>query len=326
MFKIFLLSALLLAGCLPASDKASLPMNTVQAVLEYRIAAQLGEGAFWNHETRELYWVDIEGKLLHIYDPATRTDRTFPTPSRIGTVVPAGPEEAVIALKDGIYKIDTRTGAISLFCPLEADLPGNRFNDGKCDPAGRLWAGSMDLGTTNPTGALYRIDQDGKAVKMLDSITISNGIVWTSDEKTMYYIDTPTRKIRAYDYDNASGNISNERVAVAVADTLGFPDGMAIDEQDKLWGGMWGGRCVARFDPLSGQLLSRIEVPALNVTACAFGGPNLDTLYITTASVDMTEEEQRAFPSAGAIFKAVPGVKGVKSALFGRGQLHPPGF
>ena len=317
MFKNLLLPALLLASCVSPSDKASLSMNTIQAELEYRITAQLGEGAFWNHQTQELYWVDIEGKLLHIYDPATRTDRTFPTPSRVGTVVPAGPHEAVIALKDGIYKIDTRNGAISLFCSLEADLPDNRFNDGKCDPAGRLWAGSMDLGTINPSGALYRIDPDGKATKMLDSITISNGIVWTSDKKTMYYIDTPTRQIRAYDYDNASGAISNERVAVAVPDTLGFPDGMAIDEQDKLWVGMWGGHCVARFDPLTGQLLSRIEAPALNVTACAFGGPNLDTLYITTASTDMTKEEQLAYPGAGAIFKAVPGVRGVKSPFFG---------
>ncbi|MBK6901933.1 MAG: SMP-30/gluconolactonase/LRE family protein [Saprospirales bacterium] len=292
-------------------------MNTQQAVLEYQIAAQLGEGPFWNHQTRELYWVDIEGKLLHIYDPVIRTDRTFPMPSRIGTVVPAGAEEALVALKDGIYKINTRTAMISLFCSLEADLPDNRFNDGKCDPAGRLWVGSMDLGTTRPTGALYRIDPDGKATKMLDSITISNGIAWTSDQKTMYYIDTPTRQIRAYDYDHASGDISNERVAVEVPRALGHPDGMAIDEEDKLWVGIWGGHCVARFDPRTGQLLSRIEVPALNVTSCAFGGANLDTLYITTASTDMTEEEQLAYPIAGALFKAVPGVRGVKSAFFG---------
>ncbi|MDV7396857.1 SMP-30/gluconolactonase/LRE family protein, partial [Arthrospira platensis SPKY1] len=104
---------------------------------------------------------------------------------------------------------------------------------------GRLWVGSMDFGTTNPTANLYRVDGDGMATKMLDSITISNGIVWTSDRKTMYYIDTPTGQIRAYDYDNATGDISNERVAVNVPDTLGHPDGMAIDEADMLWVGMW---------------------------------------------------------------------------------------
>ncbi len=307
------LPILLLAGCV----QAPVSMQDTQAVLEYRIAAQLGEGAFWNHQTNELYWVDIEGKTLHIYDPATGANRSLATPSRVGTVVPAQDGQAVIALEDGIYLIDTQTGAIRPFCPLEADMPGNRFNDGKCDPAGRLWVGSMDFATTNPTASLYRVDPDGKATKILDSITISNGIVWTSDRKTMYYIDTPTRQIRAFDYDNATGNISNERVAVAVPDILGFPDGMAIDEEDMLWVGIWDGGCVARFNPKTGHLLSKIEVPAHNVTACAFGGENLDTLYITTASLDMTEEEKRRYPDAGSIFKAVPGVKGVKSPFFG---------
>jgi len=291
-------------------------MQPDKAVLEYRIHARLGEGAFWNHRTRELFWVDIEGRLLHIYDPATKTDRSFPTPSRIGTVVPSGRREAVIALEDGIYKINTRTGAIRLFCPLEADMPETRFNDGKCDPAGRLWVGSMDLATMSPIASLYRVGPDGKAAKMLEGVTISNGIVWTSDGKTMYYIDTPTGKIRAYDFDLATGNISNERVAVEVPASLGSPDGMAIDEEDMVWVGMWNGNCVVRFDPKTGRLLSKIEVPAHNVTSCAFGGKNLDTLYITTAREDMTPEEAAAFPDAGSLFKAVPGVKGVKSPFF----------
>lgn len=308
-----LLTLLLLAGC----AQAPTPMQNTQAVLEYRITAQLGEGAFWNHKTRELYWVDIEGKTLHIYDPATGANRSLATPSRPGTVVPAQDGQAVIALEDGIYLIDTQTGDIRPFCPLEADMPGNRFNDGKCDPAGRLWVGSMDFATTNPTASLYRVDPGGKATKMLGGITISNGIAWTSDSKTMYYIDTPTRQIRAFDYDNATGNISNERVAVEVPDTLGFPDGMAIDEEDMLWVGIWDGGCVARFNPQTGQLVSKIEVPAHNVTACAFGGANLDTLYITTASLDMTEEEKLRYPDAGSIFNAVPGVKGVRSPFFG---------
>lgn len=317
MYKYLAFFLLLATGCLPRPEKTSDEMKHIQATLEYRTPARLGEGAFWNHQTGELYWVDIEGKQLHIYNPATKTDRFFPTPTRVSTVVPVDEQKAVIALEDGIYLIDTRSGAISPFCPLEADLPGNRFNDGKCDPAGRLWVGSMDFGTTHPTAALYRVDPDGTATKMLDSITISNGIVWTSDQKTMYYIDTPTGKIRAFDFDNSSGNISNERVAVEVPESLGYPDGMTIDENDKLWVGIWNGNCVAQFDPLTGQLLSRIEVPAHNVTACAFGGPHLDTLYITTASEDMTEEEKASFPDAGSIFKAVPGVKGVKSPFFG---------
>ena len=314
MLKYTPILLLLLSACSSSPEKEAGP---IKAILEYRTPARLGEGAFWNHQTGELYWVDIEAKLLHIYNPATRTDRSFPTPSRVGTVVPANEQEALIALENGIYKINTQSGAVTPFCPLEADLPGNRFNDGKCDPAGRLWVGSMDLATSNPTASLYRIDTNGAPTKMLDQITISNGIVWTADQKTMYYIDTPTGQIRAYDYDIASGTITNERVAVEVPESLGYPDGMTIDEEDMLWVGIWNGNCVAHFDPQTGQLLSKIEVPAHNVTACAFGGPDLDTLYITTASEDMTEEEKRTFPDAGSIFKAVPGVKGVKSSFFG---------
>ena len=309
-----LLLILVLLGCSDADHKA----EKMEAVLEYRISSQLGEGPVWNHKTGELLWVDIEGKLLHIYNPATGVNRSLPTPSRAGTVVPSGDDEVLVALEDGIYTMHTQTGQTQLFCSIEADMPWNRFNDGKCDPAGRLWVGSMDFGVTNPTANLYRVDADGKATKMLDSITISNGIVWSGDQKTMYYIDTPTGVIRAYDFDVTTGEISNGRVAVAVPESLGAPDGMAIDEEDMLWVGMWNGNCVARFNPLTGELISRLEVPAHNVTACAFGGKDLDTLYITTAALDMTEEEAAAFPDAGSLFIAVPGVKGVRSPFFGK--------
>jgi sugar lactone lactonase YvrE len=150
----------------------------------------------------------------------------------------------------------------------------------------------------------------------LDSISISNGIVWTKDKKTMYYIDTPTLEIKAFDYDDVTGAISNPRVAVQVNDSLGYPDGMAIDENDKLWVGMWNGNAVICFDPITGEMVSKIEVPAHNVTSCAFGGKNLDTLYITTAREDMSDEEHAKYPLAGSLFKAVPGVKGVKSTFF----------
>jgi sugar lactone lactonase YvrE len=298
------------------TEKSIKPMDPTKAVLAYKIDAQLGEGAFWNHLTQEFFWIDIEGKLFHIYNPATKTNRSFPTPSRIGTVVPSGDQEALIALEDGMYTINTESGEIKLFSAVEADIPENRFNDGKCDPAGRLWVGSMHLGQSSGKASLYKIDHDGTATKMLENITISNGIVWTSDQKTMYYIDTPTSKIKAFDFDKASGMISNERIAVEVPISLGYPDGMAIDENDRLWVGMWNGNAVAHFDPNTGKLISKIEVPAQNVTACAFGGANLDTLYITTASVQMSPEGKIAYPDAGSVFMAIPGVKGVKSPMF----------
>ncbi|MFT5801183.1 MAG: sugar lactone lactonase YvrE [Nonlabens sp.] len=296
------------------------PMDPTKAVLEYKTKAQLGEGALWNYKTQEFYWVDIEGKQLHIYNPKTKKNRSFLTPSRIGTVVASGHQEAMIALEDGIYKLNLRTRSLSLFVAVESDQPENRFNDGKCDPAGRLWVGSMHLDQTPNAANLWKIDKDGTSTKMLDNITISNGIVWTKDKKTMYYTDTPTGVIRAFDYDVTLGTIANGRVAVTVPESLGYPDGMTIDENDQLWVGLWNGNAVAHFDPITGKLLSKIEVPAHNVTACAFGGRNLDTLYITTASVDMTEKELLQYPDAGSVFMTVPGVKGVPSTFFGEGD------
>lgn len=292
------------------------PMDPTKAILAYNTKAELGEGAFWNHKTKTFYWIDIEGKQLHIYDPATGKNQSFETPSRIGTVVPANSHEAMVALEDGIYIMDTSDGSITLYAAIENDMPDNRMNDGKCDPSGRFWAGTMHMPQTAANGTVYKIESGGKVKAMIDSVTISNGIVWTKDAKTMYYIDTPTGYVRAYDYNNEYGLISNARIVIEVPDSLGYPDGMAIDSEDKLWIGLWNGNKVARYDPLNGQMISSIEVPAHNVTSCAFGGPALDTLYITTARVDMTDAELDSLPLSGSLFKAVPGVVGVISAQF----------
>ena len=288
-----------------------------QVELTYDSKSKLGEGAFWDHMNQRLYWVDIDGLKVHIFDPLTKVNRSFDTPTQVGTVVPKNKDQAVIALADGIYILDTNTGAITLLSDVEANMPENRFNDGKCDPNGNLWIGSMNIKQTDPTANLYRVDARGMASKMLDSVTISNGIVWTKDKKTMYYIDTPTGCIRAFDFDPENSSISNERVAVVVPQSLGYPDGMTIDEEDKLWVGLWNGNSVGRFDPLSGKLMSKIEVPAHNVTSCSFGGENFETLYITTASVDMTDEERQKYPSAGSLFEVKPGVRGVAGNFFG---------
>jgi sugar lactone lactonase YvrE len=292
--------------------------NNKHVELTYDSKSKLGEGAFWDHRNQRLYWVDIDGMKVHIFDPSTKVNRSFDTPTQVGTVVPKNKDEAVIALADGIYLLNTNTGVITLLSDVEADIPENRFNDGKCDPNGNLWVGSMNTKQTAPTANLYKVDVRGMASKMLDRVTISNGIVWTKDKKTMYYIDTPTGSIQAFDFDASSSSISNERVAVLVPESLGYPDGMTIDEEDKLWVGLWNGNSVARFDPLSGKLLSKIEVPAHNVTSCSFGGENFETLYITTASVDMTDEEHQKYPLAGSLFEVKPGVRGVAGNFFGK--------
>jgi len=316
LFYSFLIFVFLInTGCHQKENKN----NRNVATLEFKIKSKLGEGSFWNYKTSELYWIDIEGKELHIYKPENQKDRAFSLPSRIGTVVPTTKkDEALVALEDGIYRINTKTGEISLFSDVEAKLTINRFNDGKCDPKGNLWVGSMNLRQDMASAYLYKIGPDGKATAMLDSITISNGIVWTKDHKTMYYTDTPTGKIMAYDFDPESATITNERIAVEVPESLGYPDGMTIDENDKLWVALWNGNAVGNFDPDTGKLIRKIEVPAHNITSCAFGGKDLNILYITTASIDMTSDEKKQFPDAGSLFKVRPGVKGIKNYFFSK--------
>lgn len=314
---ISVLAAMLLLNFMTYGQNKT-KMESTKAELCYEIKSKLGEGAFWNHQEQRLYWVDIEGKKVHLFDPSKNTNTTFDTPSRVGTIVPKNKEEAVIALEDGIYMINTSNGEITLLSDVESDMMFNRFNDGKCDPNGNLWIGSMHLDQSAPKASLYKVDEKGLAKKMLDSVTISNGIVWTKDRRTMYYIDTPTGHIRAFDFDAYHSTISNERVVVIIPESLGFGDGMAIDAEDKLWVGLWNGNAVARFDPISGELIEKIEVPAHNVTSCSFGGNNFDTLYITTSSLDMTEKEKMKYPFAGSLFMVKPGVKGVAGNFFGK--------
>lgn len=286
------------------------------ATLAYKVHADLGEGAIWNYKTQELYWVDIEGKKLNIYNPKTKKNKVLETPSKIGTVVPFSEREVLVALEDGVYKMNVDSGVVESFVTMGSELLESRLNDGKCDPMGRFWVGSMHLEQKKGKANLYTITAENKIEKKLDNVTISNGIVWTADKKTMYYIDTPTSSIKAFDYDNSSGEITNGRVVVQIPESLGYPDGMTIDSKGMLWVGMWNGNAVINFNPYTGNVISKIEVPAHNVTSCAFGGKDLDILYITTASVDMTEDELKKYPLSGSIFKVKPAVKGVECNFY----------
>ncbi len=311
---LLLFTVLSMVACTSTKD------NSLVAELAYQIPSKLGEGAFWNYKTKELYWIDIEQKKVHVYNPSTKKNKTIQMPRKIGTVVPSETAGvAVVALSDGIYTLDMTTAQLDVLSDVESKIVANRFNDGKCDPNGNLWVGSMHLKQDKPNAKLYKISSNGTSTEMLDNITISNGIVWTKDSKTMYYIDTPTGMIKAYDFDVESSTVSNERIAVRVHAEDGFPDGMTIDENDNLWVGMWNGNAVAQYNPRTGKLISKIIVPAHNITSCAFGGENLETLYITSASIDMNAEERKRYTLAGSIFKVNPGVKGVKSTFFKQG-------
>jgi len=272
--------------------------------------AQLGEGPIWDDESKRLYWVDILSNHLHAYDPATKVNRTWDVGQHVGTVVPRAQGGVMLALYGGFAAFDLETEEMTFFTDPEADLPGNRFNDGKCDPAGRFWAGSMAYENPSDQGNLWRLDLDGSVHKIMDNIAISNGLVWSSDSKTFYYIDTRAYNVRAYDYDDASGNISNERVVIEVKQGMGGPDGMAIDAEDKLWVAHFGGGCIRRWDPESGRVMETVDVPAAQTTACAFGGPDLDTLYITCAAMGLSDAQRAEQPHAGGLFAIKTSVRG----------------
>jgi sugar lactone lactonase YvrE len=287
----------------------------LKATLAFKSHDALGEGSIWNHITQELYWLDIEGGILHIFKPDESDHQSFSLGQRIGTVVPSDTGKVILALQDGLYEFDPLTQQKRLLHAAEHDPAAMRFNDGKCDPAGRLWVGTMHLNILPEVASLYRFEK-GILEKMRSKITISNGICWSGDGKTMYYIDTPTSTVQAFDFDIEKGLLSNGRVIIETKDEFDPPDGMTIDAEGMLWIGHWKGSCVGRWNPQTGKLIAKIEVPAYHVTSCTFGGRDLDTLYITTASIEVSPEQKKQYPLAGCLFQVKPGVKGVKSFVY----------
>jgi sugar lactone lactonase YvrE len=278
--------------------------------------ATLGEGAIWHAREQRLYWVDIEPGRLHVYDPADGTDRVFELGQMVGTVVPRARGGVMLALHHGFAAFDLQTGAMTPWSDPEHHLPRNRFNDGKCDPAGRFWAGTISLDREPGAASLYCLEPDGRVRAMWRGVTNSNGIAWSQDRATMYYIDTPTRRVTAFDYDVASGQIANPRTVITIPEDCGKPDGMTIDAAGMLWIALWEGGCVGRWDPRTGAWLDSVAVPASRVTSCAFGGPDLNELYITTARIGLNVSDLAEQPHAGSLFRARPGVPGVAAFEF----------
>lgn len=279
--------------------------------------ARLGEGAIWNHNNNRLYWIDIEQGVLNIFDTDDKVNKMIDLGQRVGTVVPAKNGDVLLALQNGIFNLDEKTQDLKMIVSPEDSISTNRFNDGKCDPKGRFWVGSMSLKGRKGAGSLYKVDHDLTVTRMLDSVTISNGIAWSPNGKKMYYIDTPTRKVMEYNYDLKNGTISHPRVAIEIPDSLGMPDGSTIDSKGNLWIAMWGGSMVTCWELSSGKLLQTIDVPVKNVTSCAFGGQELDILFITTARQGLSNEDLKKYPNSGGIFAVRPGVKGIKANFFG---------
>jgi len=294
--------------------------NYFTAELEFQHDALLGEGPVWDWRNRKLYWVDIEGFAVHRYDPETRNHRIIDVGQYVGSVAIRKSKGLVAALKSGFVSLDPETGKIDLIADVESHLPGNRFNDGKCDPAGRFWAGSLALDERERDGKanLYCLDVDNSVRLMVSGVTISNGLAWTQDERSMYYIDSQTQKVVAYDYDKLSGGISHPRTVIEVdAREKGWPDGMAIDEEGMLWIAHWDGGRICRWNPRTGVELAAITLPVSRPTSCVFGGEDFGTLYITTARTGVETEKLAQQPLAGSLFKCRPGVRGLPMYEFG---------
>jgi sugar lactone lactonase YvrE len=268
-----------------------------------------GEGPIFT--AGHLVYVDIEGHKIIRLNPETEEEQIWNLGERVGTVVPRSSGGYLYAGDNGIACFDPASGTTQNLADPESDKRAtNRFNDGKCDPAGRLWAGTISMVKKTGDANLYMLDTDGALHLKVDEVTNSNGICWNADATKMYYIDTPTKQIRAYDFDNASGAISNASIAVDTA-THGYessPDGMTIDADGNLWVAFCHGGCIVCFNPNTGEQLRKVDLPCVETTACAFGGPNLDRLFVTTGIHSQLVEQDagKVFVIDGLDVKGVP--------------------
>ncbi|MGW5210266.1 SMP-30/gluconolactonase/LRE family protein [Streptomyces sp. NPDC004051] len=273
-----------------------------------RAESLLGEGPTWDPATGRLLWIDILNSRVHSYDPATGRRTLRRTEQHVGAVKPRAGGGLVLNLRDGIGLLDPD----DTFRWLRHEpVPGRRGNDAAVAPDGTLWAGTMRYDEATGGGTLTRISGDGTAETVLDDVTVSNGTGWSPDGRLMYYIDTPTRRIDVFDVDAASGSVTGRRPLAVVEDGAGFPDGLTVDAEGCVWVALWDGAAVRRYTP-SGALDRVVELPVPRVTACAFGGPGLSDLYVTTARVGLASPP----PLAGSLL-VVPDA--------GRG-LAPPAF
>ena len=279
-----------------------------------RSEALLGEGPRWDAATGRLLWVDIEAGTLHVFDPISGDDRAVALGTRVGAAAPTEGGGVLVALADrlAVVKLDDE----SVYTLV--DIPhgeGLRLNDGACDPAGRFWVGSMALDDTPGAGALYRYSRDGGLDRVLEDVTLSNGLGWSPDGATLYYIDSPTYRVDRFDFDIATGTISGRRPFVQFEAGTCMPDGLAVDDEGGVWVALWGGAAVRRYGP-EGVLEHVLDVPADHVTACCFGGDDGRSLYVTTASVELSAEQRRLRPLAGSVFVTDVGVSGPPAQPF----------
>lgn len=289
-----------------------------QAELVLDVQAELGEGPFWHSARQCLYWLDIEKKQLHCFDPSSQINLSETLDRRVACAVPTNDDSFLLAGEGGVEEYWPDSEEWAFLINPEGGKISNRLNDGKASPEGRFWFGSLNMQQEKNQASLYVMEHDGTVRQMLPGLTNSNGLGWSPDGKTFYHIDTPTRQVSAFDYDSRLGSLRNRRIVVRFLETpeFGRPDGMTVDAEGMLWIAHWNGARVSRWDPDSGEMLAVVQVPAAQVTSVAFGGEALDTLYITTARRNLTPTHLVGQPYAGGLFAVTPGVAGIPTNCF----------
>ena len=275
----------------------------------------LGEGPLWHERERVLYWIDIAEPSLHRLDPRTNIYRYWPLPEPVGTVVPHARKGVVLTLGSRIVRMDIPSGRLTTMAEMAPWHPAWRMNDGKCDAAGRLWFGVAHVDEENPSGGLFRLDLDGTLTQMEKHITISNGLGWSPDYRQFYYTDGLRYRIYVYDFDMATGTLSNRRIFLQLEKSPIEPDGLTIDSQGYIWEAQWNSGKIFRYSP-AGETVREIALPIQRPTSCMFGGEHFDTLYVTSCSQGLGETT-RLPPPAGAVFALDVGVKGLPEPAFG---------
>lgn len=299
---------------MPISAPAPTILGPVRCV--WPMAATLGEGTLWSVREQALYGVDIlEGSIFR-YRPADGARHSWMLGQNVSALAERESERGlIVSLRHSLAFFDPDTGRLTMCHAFGDEVPGNRFNDGKCDAQGRFWTGSMDFECRKLSGALYCYDAQGQCTRHLSDVDIANGPTWSRDGRTMYFTETGKREISAFDFDASAGTLSRRRPWLRFAGDEGSPDGMTTDAEGRIWIAHWGGSRVTCRDPSDGRELARIDVPALQVTNVAFGGPDLRTLYISSAAKGLSPEQCAAAPQGG-LFEVRTDAVGLPAARF----------
>lgn len=291
-------------------------ISVMKATVEFAYGATLGEGPVWDEQESRLYWVDILSGKLFRYDPYNKNNETFDIGEHLGCVALREEGGLVMARQSGLVFFDPEQRKVTNITGYEFQSPDSRFNDGKCDPSGRFWAGTLSYDLEEGAGCLYCLDQNLDTEVKLRELTIPNGMAWNRKGDKFFFIDTPTQKVQAFDYDDKSGEITNPLVVKKFDEEEGFPDGMTIDREGALWVALYNGGKVIRIDPGSGETLFEVHLPVPQVTSCTFGGADFNELYITTGREHMSADDIDRWPLSGSLFKVELPFKGRTTTRF----------